>query len=357
MNDDLKILLLGIGSIGGIIAGKLLLANKNCTLITNNELITNKILKDGIRIFESNKKDPIIIKTNKILTSTRYLNEKFDFLFFMMKTSQLETAIMNSKYLLKPNGFAVFFQNGIVEHIVYKHFKEAGILASVIFNSIMISPGVYILSKSEKIIIGKIAPQTNDLILSTLQLYLSEVVSCEISFNIIGITWSKLAINCSINAITAISGQTLGKVLKKKFGKEIFFSIYKETVNIADKLGIKLEKIKIDPYMLYADDETSFYKRCIQILLINQIAKSYSSIYPSMLQDIKKGKKTEIDFLNGFISDLGRDLKVATPINDEMTSLVKKIERNYLKPDISLLRIAYELPQLEKSKLRDLQIH
>ena len=76
-----------------------------------------------------------------------------------------------------------------------------------------------------------------------------------------------------------------------------------------------------------------------------------------MLQDIKKGKKTEIDFLNGFISDLGRDLKVATPINDEMTSLVKKIERNYLKPDISLLRIAYELPQLEKSKLRDLQIH
>ena len=356
MTDDLKILLLGIGSIGGIIAGKLILANKNCTLVTNNESITNKIISTGIKIFEAKKKDGKVIKIKNVYTTTQLINDKFDFIFYMMKTSQLETAIFNSRHLLKPTGYAVCFQNGIIEQIVYKHFREKGILASVIFNSIMISPGVYILSKSEKIIIGKITSQTNDFHLLSLKKMLLNVTSCEVSDNILGISWSKLAINCSINAITAISGRTLGEVLKKKFGKEIFFSIYKETVNVANKLGIKLEKIKIDPYILYSNEETSFYKKCIQLLLINQIAKNYSSIYPSMLQDIKKGKRTEIDFLNGFISSLGRDLKVATPINDEMTSLVKKIEKNYLKPDISLLRIAYELPPLKKAELRDIQI-
>ena len=349
-------LLVGIGSIGGIIAGKMILANYDCTLLTNNEIITKSLLTNGITINEPESKNSLVVKVINVYTNSSSINDQFNFIFYMMKASHVESAINQTKHLLKPNGTVVAFQNGIVEPLFKRHFPYRVIFASVVFNSIMLEPGLYSLSKSEKIIVGRIINLTEDPVLDNIKQILSNVTPCEISNNILGVVWSKLAINCSINAITAISGKTLGDVLKKRYGKELFISIYKESIDIADKLGINLEKIKLDPYVLYSCEKTSFYKKCIQLVLIKQIAKSYSSIYPSMLQDIKKGKKTEIDYLNGYISRLGKDLDIKTPTNDEMVSLIKKIELNYLKPNISLLQIANNVPTILKQNIPEIQI-
>ncbi len=355
MKSHQKILLLGIGSIGGIIAGKLLLANYDCTLVTNNETITKILIKDGLRILEGSNKETIIIEPSKVHTNTCFIRDKFDLIFYMMKTAQVENAISQSKHLLNSGGFVVAFQNGIVESLYENHFLNKVIIASVIFNSIMLSPGVYSLSKSEQIIIGKNRSRVANSSLENVREILSKITSCDVSQNMEGIYWSKLAINCSINAITAISGKYLGQLLKIGYCRDIFFSIYRETIDVADKLGIKLEKIKIDPYMLYSDEQTPFFKKCIQLLFIKQIAKSYATVFPSMLQDLKKGKKTEIDYLNGYVSKLGKELGIKTPINDEMTSLIKKIELNYLTPDISLLKKANDVQRIEKSNFLNSQ--
>ncbi len=265
MKSHQKILLLGIGSIGGIIAGKLLLANYDCTLVTNNETITKILIKDGLRILEGSNKETIIIEPSKVHTNTCFIRDKFDLIFYMMKTAQVENAISQSKHLLNSGGFVVAFQNGIVESLYENHFLNKVIIASVIFNSIMLSPGVYSLSKSEQIIIGKNRSRVANSSLENVREILSKITSCDVSQNMEGIYWSKLAINCSINAITAISGKYLGQLLKIGYCRDIFFSIYRETIDVADKLGIKLEKIKIDPYMLYSDEQTPFFKKMYSI--------------------------------------------------------------------------------------------
>lgn len=355
MVSNPKILLLGIGSVGGIIAGKLLLANYDCTLITKNVSITKKLLSDGLIIFEGSNKDPLVVKPRKVYSSPNIITETFDIIFYMMKASQVEEAIFQTRHLLNSNGIVVAFQNGIVNSLYENKFSNEVVIASVIFNSIMLSPGVYSLSKTEQIIIGKRHSRLPDTSLEKIKEILTKVTSCSISDNIEGICWSKLAINCSINAITAISGNSLGKVLKKGYCRDIFFSIYRETIDIANTLGIKLEKIKIDPYLLYSDEETSLFKKCIQLLFIKQIAKSYSNIFPSMLQDIRKGKKTEINYLNGYVSKLGSQMGKQTPINDEMTSLIKKLELNYLQPDINHLKVANEVTRVKKSDFVHIQ--
>ncbi len=354
MNKESTILLIGIGSIGGVIAGKLINAGYNCSLITHNEGITTAIKKKGIILYEPKKDKPLTILADKVFTKSTSLIGSFDYIFYLVKAINLREAFDQTKELLRPTGSYVFFQNGILAESFYEKSHKNVILASVIFNAIMVRPGEYALSKSEKIIIGRQSIEIDDLLLK-LKDILAFVSICEISTNIIGVSWSKLAINCSINAMTAISGKNLGDVLKKKFGKEIFLDIYKETVDVAEKKGIKLEKIKIDPYLLYSGGNISFYKKYFQLILINQIAKNYASIFPSMLQDIKKNKQTEIDYLNGYISKLGKELGVSTPINDEMTSLVKNIERGFLNPDISLLKIAHEQPISPKIKIKDPQ--
>lgn len=355
MNKDSNILIVGIGSVGGIIAGKLVHSGYNCTLLTNNIAITQAIRQKGIVIQESEHSQTIRVLLTKVFTDRHALIEKFDYIFYTVKATSLGSAILCTKDLLKTTGSAIFFQNGIMEDYL-SYFANPVILASVVFNSIMVRPGEYVLSKSEKIIIGNWGLTGNLSSVTKLKLILMAVAPCEISPNIVGILWSKLAINCSINAITAISGKSLGEVLRKKFGKELFLSIYKETVDIAERRGIELEKIRIDPYLLYTGEQLPFYKKYLQIIIINQIAKNYKAIFPSMLQDVKKHKKTEIDFLNGYISRLGSELGVSTPVNDEMTSLVKKIERGFLKSDIVLLKIAYEQPKSDKIVFNDFSL-
>jgi hypothetical protein len=74
-----------------------------------------------------------------------------------------------------------------------------------------------------------------------------------------------------------------------------------------------------------------------------------------MLQDIKNKRKTEIRFLNGFISYLGNELNVSTPINREMTMLIINIELDFLKPDFAHLRNVHE-SFLEKKSSQTISI-
>ena len=58
---------------------------------------------------------------------------------------------------------------------------------------------------------------------------------------------------------------------------------------------------------------------------------------PSMAQDIGKGRRTEIDFMNGFIVDKGRMIGIATPSHEKLVELVHRIERGEIKPSPSHL--------------------
>ena len=182
-----KILLLGIGSIGGIIASKLLQANFNCTLITSNDEITYTIAKNGLNVQDTSEKKPTIMYPKRVFTSVCSLQEQFDYIFFMMKTTKIKEAIDQTRHLLSPKGFVVTFQNGIVFDIFTKTFPNKVLTASVIFNSIMNSPGIYTVSKYEKIVIGNFTNRFSDKELHDLQEILSHVTTCEISENILGL--------------------------------------------------------------------------------------------------------------------------------------------------------------------------
>jgi 2-dehydropantoate 2-reductase len=58
---------------------------------------------------------------------------------------------------------------------------------------------------------------------------------------------------------------------------------------------------------------------------------------PSMAQDIRKGRRTEIDFMNGFIVDKGKLLGLPTPSHEKLVSLVRRLERGEIQPSPSHL--------------------
>jgi 2-dehydropantoate 2-reductase len=70
---------------------------------------------------------------------------------------------------------------------------------------------------------------------------------------------------------------------------------------------------------------------------LRDILASYGDLKPSMLQDFERGRATEIDFINGYVADVGRTMGIPTPANAAIVETVYAITRGELRPDPSLL--------------------
>jgi 2-dehydropantoate 2-reductase len=80
---------------------------------------------------------------------------------------------------------------------------------------------------------------------------------------------------------------------------------------------------------------------------LEELLKSYGDLKASMLQDFERGRTTEIDFINGYVVTIGRQLKIATPVNEAIVDMVRAITLRERTPDLSLLR------QLHRSSVED----
>jgi 2-dehydropantoate 2-reductase len=136
-------------------------------------------------------------------------------------------------------------------------------------------------------------------------------VPCKISETLQSELWTKLVWNCALNAISALGKATYGDILASDDAKTLLQTAVYEVLAVAKAAGI--------PLPLFADAK-------IAIAGAYKVAEQMAATRSSTSQDMTRGKKTEIDSLNGFIVRKGRELDVATPINHALFTLVKLAE-------------------------------
>jgi len=119
--------------------------------------------------------------------------------------------------------------------------------------------------------------------------------------------WKKMFANVGINAVTAITGLPNGALLEVPELEALVKAAVAEAAAVADRSGIQAAA---DP-----------------AALTFQVIRATAGNRSSMLQDVVRGKRTEIDALNGYVCALGRKCRVPTPVNDTLTALVKGLEK------------------------------
>lgn len=136
-------------------------------------------------------------------------------------------------------------------------------------------------------------------------------IPCRLSNNVEGELWTKLIMNCALNAISAVGNIRYGKIAEDADARTLVRRIIEEVLAVAHAAGIVLPTIS---------NSDAAYAGAMQIA--TQMAGAFSST----AQDIHRGKRTEIDSLNGYISRKGAELGVPTPTNDTLATLVKLLE-------------------------------
>ncbi|MAS62142.1 MAG: hypothetical protein CMA34_00460 [Euryarchaeota archaeon] len=318
----MKIGIIGIGSIGGLIAG--LIASKDeheLILYTNSNIQKLELITNGltINIPERNKK--IIIDQEKFTINSNddEINSKWkkscDLILICTKSFSTLNASKIAKNLISKNGSCISIQNGIGnENIISSILGFEPVLGGIITHGANKKDSTTINWAGQgEIIIGKmpLTKISNEVIdeitelLNDVGLNASNVQDIRLNL------WSKLAINAAVNPLAAICGVKNGELLNPQLF-ECASSAMFEVLNVARGVGIEVP--------------SNFE----MLDTLTQILNSTKENKCSMLQDIMKGKKTEIDSICGEVIRKAEELGIQTPINSTLLAIISEISISHI---------------------------
>ena len=333
-----KIAVVGAGAIGGVTAAFIHRLGWNTEIICKHQEIVDKIEAHGLLI--SGVKGELTVQL-KAVKNISDLSEPKDLILLATKAHDCVAAAQQLRAFLKPDSTVVSLQNGICEEILAETLGRDRVVGCVVsWGATYNAPAELEVTSQGEFIIGNIDNLPDDR-LPGIQQLLSAVYPTRISSNIMGELYSKLIINSGINSLGVIAGVTLGELLANKKIRSIIITLMREAMAVADAMGITVEPAaggKLDYYKYLATQGAiSDFKRH---LVIRMIGFKYRRIKSSSLQSIERGRKTEINFLNGYICERGKEHGVSTPINDAVRNMVLEIEEHKREMSLNNLKDA-----------------
>jgi 2-dehydropantoate 2-reductase len=296
-----KIAVAGAGAVGCYFGGMLARAGAAITLIGRAEHVeainANGLFLDGLKVQE---KIPVAASTE--LAAAR----QADLVLFCVKTPDTESTAKELAAHLAPGAAVVSLQNG-VDNAERIH-AAAGIPAipAVVYIGVsMEGPGRVKHSGRGDLILGRIEgqPQEQD-VARIARLFENAGVPCRVSANIQVDLWTKLLMNCAYNAISALGEAKYGHLARNPWTRRVLTQTIEEVVAVANAAGIGIDRAAMLESAL-------------------QLAGPMDQAVSSTAQDILRGKRTEIDALNGYVVRRGQELGVATPVNETLHALIK----------------------------------
>lgn len=321
--SDLKILVVGAGAIGGITAALMKKNGLDVEIVCKYDKYASLISDIGIEV--SGVCGQFTIRMDA-LASVLQVKERKDIVLLATKATDMMGIANDIKSVLKPDGFLISLQNGICEDDLASILGKERIIGCVTgWGATMESMGKLTMTSGGDFILGY-PWKTPDKMLTEIGELLSSVVPVRITDNITGHLYSKLIINSCITSLGAICGLYLGKMLMISKIRRIFIEIVREAVSVAEKMNIKIEvfgsrldfKELIRAKGLFSDIRRHF--------LLMVVGFKYRRLKSSALQSLERGKQTEIDFLNGYITRNAAVLGVQAPVNNVIVNMIHQIE-------------------------------
>ena len=231
-----------------------------------------------------------------------------DLVLFCVKTTDNAATARELAPFLAPHTTVVSLQNGVdnVEQIR----AAAGIHAlpaAVYVAASVPEPGHIKHVGRGDLIVGPQSEQTK----TVASVFVRANIPCQISDNIEGELWIKFISNCALNAVSALGRARYAQIAESVEAGKLLQAIVDEVLAVARAAHIVLPGLK---------------DRQAALASAMKVATQMAGALSSTAQDINRGRRTEIDSLNGYIARRGAELGVPTPVNHALYTLVKLIE-------------------------------
>jgi 2-dehydropantoate 2-reductase len=169
---------------------------------------------------------------------------------------------------------------------------------------------------------------------------LAHADASKVTSNLWGERWSKLVINSMRNGLSAATGLSGNERDTNEGPRDISIRLGSQAVRVGQALGFRLEKLQVmeAETLARAGEGSADAKAEIVEQLLKLATTRSEEQRPSMAQDIFKGRRTETDFINGFVAAKGEEIGVPAPLHASINALVKKVERAEIAPSPELVQ-------------------
>ena len=325
----MRIAIYGAGSLGTILGAFISKAGVPIELINRNKAHVEALKAKGAQVVGTmNFCQSVVAYTPDEMSGT------YDIIFLMTKQQHNAEVVQMLKGFLASDGVLVTFQNGLPEVQLAEVLGEESVLGcTVAWGATMQSPGVCELTSEPDALsfsLGAISKQRSKHFAKVKEL-LEHMGTVDVEENFLGTRWSKLLINASFSGMSAVLGCTFGEASAPKESRRIVQALIKECIDVCQVGGIRIEPVQGKDIVKLLN-YTNALKRAFSFFIIPIAIRKHAKLKASMLQDLEKGKLTEVDAINGAVSDYGRKVNFPTPANDKVVEIIHRIERGELKP-------------------------
>ena len=325
----MRIAIYGAGSLGTILGAFISKAGVPIELINRNKAHVSALKEKGAQVVGTmNFNQPVVAYTPDEMSGT------YDIIFLMTKQQHNAEVVQMLRGFLASDGVLVTFQNGLPEVQIAEVLGEERVLGcTVAWGATMQSPGVCELTSEPDALsfsLGAISKQRSKHFAKVKEL-LEMMGTVEVEENFLGTRWSKLLINAAFSGMSAVLGCTFGEAAGAKDSRRIVQALIKECIDVCQVGGIRIEPVQGKDIVKLLN-YTNALKRAFSFFIIPIAIRKHAKLKASMLQDLEKGKLTEVDAINGAVSDYGRKVNFPTPVNDKVVEIIHRIEQGELKP-------------------------
>ena len=289
---------MGAGAVGCYYGGMLARAGHEVTLIARPQHVL-AIARDGLRMETKTFDEQLRLTASSDAAAV----QGADLVLFCVKSTDTENAGALIRPHLQPGALVLCLQNGVDNADRLRSVLPAhAVAAAVVYVATeMAGPGhVKHHGRGELVIEPSAASQ------AVARALIAAGVPTEISDNVRGALWAKLILNCAYNAVSAITQLPYGKTVAGDGVQDLMRDVVAECLAVAQAEGV-----------LVPGDVPA---------AIRKIHETMPTQFSSTAQDLARGKRSEIDYLNGLIVTRGAALGVATPVNRVLWALVKLLE-------------------------------
>ncbi len=345
-----RIVIVGAGALGAYVGGYLARAGEDVTLIDPWPAHVERMRAEGLSLKGLSEEECFSTPVQTMhITDVQELARTgpVDIAFVCTKSYDTEWATLLIRDYLAPAGYVVSLQNCINEHriaAIVGWGKTIGCIASQIAVD-LVGPGEVrrgVPRGGNDYTVFRVG-ETHGGITSRVEEIaglLSLIDSTKTTSNLWGERWSKLVANATRNGLSAATGMSNNACDREPITRWLCIRTAAEAVSVGLAQGYQLELIyKVTPERwLAAAREGGAVRSLLEAEMEASAANRAETMRPSMGQDILKGRRTEIDYINGLVAEKGAEYGIPTPVNLAMVDAVKRVEYGRVEASLDNVR-------------------
>lgn len=298
----MRIVVFGAGSLGSALGG--LLAGEHEVVLVGRRENMAAIRRSGLRVVGDLRRTVRLRAVENVRSA-----DDADLLIITTKAYDTGAAIDSCRHWTGKGTMVLTLQNGLGNLELVRAWKGGlGFGGTTTMGARLLSPGVVRLSGIGRTVIGSdFDPPGAGRIADALT---AGEIPASTTSNINGELWAKAAVNACINPVSAVLRVPNGRLLDGLPVKRLVREVSMECEAVAAEAGIALPRRPV-------------------FSMVVDVARGTAGNRSSMLQDVERRRRTEIDQINGEICRVGSACGVATPLNRTLTAMVKALEASW----------------------------